>query len=363
MKASNSRWSDANDVNNLNRLEAAFVDAEHKLHNPRIAALIEQLRDLVSKLQSEDTSEIDLKILSRTFKELRYAFKVFSPYRFDRKVTVFGSARTLPDAPTYQQAVEFGRKMAELDWLVLTGAASGIMEAGHIGAGREKAMGVNIMLPFEQEANPVIAGDPKLVNMKYFFTRKLMFVKECHAFCMLPGGFGTLDEAFEVLTLMQTGKRELAPIVFLDAPGETFWQEWNHFIQNRLLKDKMISEEDLALYTITESVDDAVAEINQFYRNYHSQRFVKRDLVLRLRDRPSEELLDALNTEFADLLSSGSIRLSDALPEEADEPEASTISHLPRLVMHFNRRNLGQLRMLIDSLNAGRIVTTEVADS
>lgn len=356
MQTSNSHWSERNkNGNGLNRLEAAFEEAEEKVHNPRIALLIDQLRELVNKLQAEDTSEIDLKILSRTFKELRYAFKVFSPYRFDRKVTVFGSARTLPEQPAYQQAVEFGRKMAEMDWLVLTGAASGIMEAGHIGAGREKAMGVNIMLPFEQEANPVIAGDPKLVNMKYFFTRKLMFVKECHGFCMLPGGFGTLDEAFEVLTLMQTGKRELAPVVLLDAPGDDFWQEWHQFIQKRLLKDRMISEEDLALYTITDSVDDAVEEITHFYRNFHSQRFVKRNLVLRLQEKPSEEFLDSLNTEFSDILASGKIELSEALPEEADEPEAKSIAHLPRLVMHFNRRNLGRLRMLIDALNAGEL--------
>ncbi len=188
----------------------------------RIADLIEQIRTTADKLVSDHTSRGDLKILSRTLRELRYAFKVFAPFRSRRKVTVFGSARTSPEAPAFQQAVEFGRAMAKRNWLVVTGAASGIMEAGHFGAGREHSMGLNIMLPFEQYANPVIAGDPKLVHMKYFFTRKLMFVKECDAVCLLPGGFGTLDEGLEVLTLLQTGKRDMVPVVFLDAPGEVF---------------------------------------------------------------------------------------------------------------------------------------------
>ena len=191
----------------------------------RIAELIERIRESADKLARDQTSRGDLKILSRTLRELRYAFKVFSPYRGYRKVTVFGSARTPPDQPAYGQAVEFGRRMAEQGWLVVTGAASGIMEAGHVGAGREHSMGLNILLPFEQSANRIIAGDPKLVHMKYFFTRKLMFVKESDAICLLPGGFGTLDEGLEVLTLLQTGKRDMVPVVLLDEPGGDYWAE------------------------------------------------------------------------------------------------------------------------------------------
>ncbi|HEV2971731.1 MAG TPA: LOG family protein, partial [Pirellulales bacterium] len=236
----------------------------------RIADLISQIKDSADKLATDQTTQGDLKILSRTLRELRYAFKVFTPYRSRRKVTIFGSARTRPDNPSYQQAVEFGRRMAAAGWLVVTGAASGIMEAGHLGAGRENSMGLNIMLPFEQASNAIIAGDPKLVHMKYFFTRKLMFVKECDAVCLLPGGFGTLDEGLEVLTLLQTGKREMVPVVMLDAPGGDFWQEFQRFIEKQLLARGMISPEDTSLYKLTDRVDVAVEEILKFFRVYHS---------------------------------------------------------------------------------------------
>ena len=214
----------------------------------RIHDLVDKIKESADKLASDQTSRGDLKILSRALRELRYAFKVFAPYRNKRKVTIFGSARTQSDQPTYQQAVALGRSMAEHDWLVVTGAASGIMEAGHVGAGRDHSMGLNIMLPFEQAANPVIAGDHKLVNMKYFFTRKLMFVKECDAVILLPGGFGTLDEGLEVLTLLQTGKRDMVPVVFLDAPGGTFWRDWRDFVTKNLLQNGLISPEDLGLF-------------------------------------------------------------------------------------------------------------------
>ena len=224
----------------------------------RIADLIAEIKLSADKLATDRTSRGDLKLLSRALRELRYAFKVFTPYRTRRKVTVFGSARTRPEEPAFEQAVAFGRAMAEHEWLVVTGAASGIMEAGHIGAGRENSMGLNIMLPFEQYANPVIAGDTKLVHMKYFFTRKLMFVKECDAVCLLPGGFGTLDEGLEVLTLLQTGKRDMVPVVFLDSPGGEFWQDFQKFVERRLLGHGMISPEDLSLYKLTDKVDEAV---------------------------------------------------------------------------------------------------------
>lgn len=314
----------------------------------RIADLIEEIRASTDKLASDKPSRGDLKLLSRAIRELRYAFKVFTPYRTRRKVTVFGSARTLPDHPTYQQAVAFGRAMAEQNWLVVTGAASGIMEAGHRGAGRENSMGLNIMLPFEQEANPVIAGDSKLVHMKYFFTRKLMFVKECDAVCLLPGGFGTLDEGIEVLTLLQTGKRDMVPVVFLDAPGGAFWSAWHQYVLEHLLANRLISAEDLSLYKVTDQLDAAVHEIISFYRNYHSMRYVRNKLVLRVKQAPDERFLSEIQNAFGDILADGVFRVTGPLPEEREERE---LVHLARLVFRFNRRNLGRLRELIDALN------------
>ena len=310
--------------------------------------LIRRIRDSADELQRDRTARGDLKILSRTLRELRYAFKVFSPYRDRYKVTIFGSARTLDHEPAYQQAVELGRQMAAHDWLVVTGAASGIMEAGHVGAGRDNSMGLNIMLPFEQAANDVIRGDTKLVNMKYFFTRKLMFVKECDAVVCLPGGFGTLDEALEVLTLLQTGKRELVPVVFLDAPGGTFWNDWNQFVIEHLAKREMICDDDFALYKITDDVTAAKDNILDFYRVYHSMRYVGEQLVLRCHTPVGEDVLATLNAEFDDIVDTGDIHISGALPDEAGEPELASLS---RLVFRFDRKSHGRLRMLIDRLN------------
>ncbi len=312
--------------------------------------LIAEIKQSADKLASDHTSRGDLKILSRALRELRYAFKVFTPYRSSRKVTVFGSARTLPDHPAYQQAVAFGQAMAAQGWLVVTGAASGIMEAGHVGAGREHSMGLNILLPFEQSTNPIIAGDTKLVYMKYFFTRKLMFVKECDAVCLFPGGFGTLDEGLEVLTLLQTGKRDMVPVVLLDAPGGDYWREFQGFIQRKLAGGGMISPEDLCLYKLTDKVDEAVGEILQFFRVYHSMRYVRHHLVLRLQRRPNEDVLENLHARFGDLLCEGRFVVRGPMAEEKDEPE---LAHLTRLVFHFNRRSLGRLRQLIDYLNLG----------
>ncbi len=333
-------------------LDSAAAEAVKSLDRQRIADLIAQIKESADKLAADQPSRGDLKILSRTMRELRYAFKVFSPYRSRRKVTVFGSARTRPDKPAYQQAVKFGRAMAENGWLVVTGAASGIMEAGHVGAGRENSMGLNIMLPFEQSANPIIAGDPKLVHMKYFFTRKLMFVKECDAVVLFPGGFGTLDEGLEVLTLLQTGKRDMVPVVFLDAPGGKFWQPFIEFVHNRLLADGMISPEDLSLYKLTDKVEAAVAEILQFFHVYHSMRYVKNKLVLRLTEAISPKLLDDINQHFRDILVDGDFTTGGPLREEKDEP---ALIALPRLMFHFNRRSLGRLRQLIDCINRGAV--------
>jgi uncharacterized protein (TIGR00730 family) len=321
-------------------------DDEDRRHH--IEDLIQTIKESADKLAADGSSRGDLKLLSRAIRELRYAFKVFAPYRRRRKVTVFGSARTLPDEPAYQEAVKLGKAFAEHNWLVVTGAASGIMEAGHIGAGRDHAMGLNIMLPFEQSANAVIAGDHKLVHMKYFFTRKLMFVKECDALVCLPGGFGTLDEAMEVITLLQTGKRDMVPVVLLDPPGGTYWQVLTDFITSQLLKNKLISPEDLSLFKLTDDYQEAVQEVLRFFRVYHSMRYVKQKLVFRLNEPLHQLKLDQINAEFGDLVSEGTYEQGEALPGEKDEPD---LAHLPRLYFTFSRRSFGRLRQLIDTIN------------
>jgi uncharacterized protein (TIGR00730 family) len=325
------------------------ADADRRHH---VEDLVQTIKEYADKLAADGTSRGDLKVLSRTIRELRYAFKVFSPYRKRRKVTIFGSARTPPSEPAYEEAVKLGKAFADAGWLVVTGAASGIMEAGHRGAGREHSMGLNIMLPFEQSANPIILGDPKLVHMKYFFTRKLMFVKECDAVVCLPGGFGTLDEGMEVITLLQTGKRDLVPVVLLDPPGGTYWQGLDDFVRQHLLRGKMISPEDLHLYKLCDSYQAAVEEVLQFFRVYHSMRFVKQQLVLRLNEALHPLLLDAINDEFRDLLASGQFEQTTALPLEHDDADLLT---KPRLAFHFNRRNFGRLRLLIDAINRGSV--------
>jgi len=325
-------------------------------HRRQVDDLIERIRLSADKLAADKPARGDLKILSRTLRELRYAFKVFAPYRSRRKVTVFGSARTESEAPTYQQAVRFGAAMAERDWMVVTGAAAGIMEAGHVGAGREHSMGLNIMLPFEQEANPVIAGDHKLVNMKYFFTRKLMFVKECNAVVCLPGGFGTLDEALEVLTLLQTGKRDMVPVILLDAPGGTYWKQLRQFFDDQLLAGNMISPMDSHLFLVTDDYQQAVDEVLNFFTVFHSMRYVHDRLVFRLEEAISPELLAGINEHFKDLLTEGDIELSEALPEEKSETD---LKDLTRLVFHFDRRSHGRLRQMINCLNQ-RVIPDDV---
>ena len=316
----------------------------------RTGDLIDTIKDYADKLQQDGSTRGDLKILSRTLRELRYAFKIFAPYRRSRKLTIFGSARTGPDEPAYQQAVALGRAMAEQDWMVITGAGDGIMGAGHEGAGREHSMGLNIMLPFEQSANKTIDGDHKLVHMKYFFTRKLMFVKECDAVVCLPGGFGTLDEGLEVLTLLQTGKHDMMPVVLLDAPGGGYWKALDGFIRQQVLTANLISKEDLSLYKVTDSCQEAVEEVLGFYKRYHSMRYVRDKLVLRLNTELSEGELAEIQSRFGGILAAGGFRQSEALKAEKDEPD---LADKPRLAFEFNRRNLGQLRQLIDFINAG----------
>lgn len=327
-------------------------DPTEFIHHARspitLESLIDEIKLTADKLARDNAALGDVKILARVLKELRYAFKVFTPYRQHRKVTVFGSARLQPDHPSFQQSVEFGRRMAQLGWMVLTGAGGGIMEGAHIGAGRDMAMGVNIMLPFEQSPNSVIAADPKLINLKYFFTRKLLFVKEVGAIALFPGGFGTQDECFESLTLVQTGKHELMPIVCIDEPNDDYWSKWRRYLIDELERPGLIASEDLSLFKVTNSVDAAVEEILHFYRIYHSMRFVRGKLVLRLNQEISDELLARLNTEFTDLLESGRIERATAHKLEFDDPHAMT---LPRLLLKFDRKKVGRLRQMVDLIN------------
>lgn len=302
------------------------------------------------KLIRDQADRGDLKLINAALKEMRYSFLVFSHHRDVRKVAVFGSARTRPDDPNYRLAAEFARTMTDRrGWMVITGAGPGIMEAANQGAGPEGSFGVNIRLPFEAEANPHVLPD-RLINFKYFFTRKLIFVKESHAFALFPGGFGTLDETFELLTLIQTGKSDPHPIVLIQAPGTGYWETWVDFVERHLVGKGLVSPTDLDLFTLVEDVEEASEEICRFYANYHSQRYVEGRLVLRLRRPPDRDTLRRLNRDFADILVQGEIEAIEATPEEVadgDHPD------LPRVALHFDRRQFGRLRRLIDRLNGG----------
>jgi uncharacterized protein (TIGR00730 family) len=308
--------------------------------------LYSQLLTTVLKMYEDGADLGDLKIVNNALKELRYAFKVFSLYRDSPKVTVFGSARTPPASPVSQQARRFAESMVNAGWMVVTGAGGGVMGAAQEGAGREASFGLNIRLPFEQEVNPWIAEDPKLINFKYFFTRKLFFVKEASAVCLCPGGFGTSDEAFEVLTLVQTGKTGIIPIVLLDVPGGEYWLHWEQFIRVQLLAQGLISPEDLDLFLITDDVEQAVEEIFAFYRLYHSARYVEDDLVLRLKRPLPAEALPALEEVFPDILMGPLAQKEGPLLGEGDE-----YPDLCRLVVPFTRSRYGRLRRFIDAVN------------
>lgn len=312
------------------------------------ATLIKELLAGMLRLHDSHLDALDLKIVNRAVKELRHAFRVFHDYRDRKKISIFGSARTAADDPNYQIAFNFARRIVQEGFMVITGGADGIMRASQEGAGRENSFGVNIMLPFEQGPNATIADDPKLVTFKYFFTRKLIFQKEANAIALFPGGFGTHDEGFEILTLAQTGKSDPQPIVCLQAPGCDYWDEWYRFVTRQLLDRKLINPEDLNLFKITTSVDDAINEIRAFYRRFHSIRYVGRQLAMRLKMRPSADQVTVIHDRFSDLLTEGTFELRDALPEELDEPD---LKDLPRLVFASNRRSAARLRQLIDHVN------------
>jgi len=301
------------------------------------------------RMATDGANRGDLKIANRALKEMRHAFRVFAPYRAARKASIFGSARTREDDPLYEQARALAAGLAARGCMVVTVAGPGIMTAGIEGAGPENAFGVSIRLPFEGSTPGFLPDDPKLVNFQYFFTRKLSFVKESDAFVLLPGGFGTLDELFETLTLIQTGKAQPAPIVLLDVPGGTYWTRWREFVEAELLERAYLAPTDLDLVMITDDVEVAVDECARFYANYHSMRIVGRDLVLRVQHAPDAARLAALSEEFADLLTSGAITASGTTPrEERDGDEL----HLDRVILRFDRYHWARLRRLIDALNA-----------
>ena len=340
-----------------------------KLHfketNGQVDDVIEQLFDLVGEIRrprivrdmilasikagQEDNGGVDLKLMNASLKEMRYTAKIFSDYRHIKKVTVFGSARTQPSRLIYGMARLLGQKLSESGYMGITGGGPGIMQAVNEGAGPDCSFGVNIQLPFEQKPNPVINGDSKSIFYKYFFNRKVAFLKESDAVVLFPGGFGTLDEAMETLTLVQTGKRNPLPIILLDEPGGNYWKNWVQFIKGVLLANGYISESDLKLFENAETIDSAVERINRFYHRYHSLRYVGNQLLIRLKTEINERVIKELKHNFSDILdSNGDIYLSGPLPEESNE---SDIHHLPRLVVDFNRLDFGRLRDLIDAIN------------
>jgi uncharacterized protein (TIGR00730 family) len=340
---------------------------EQSLPEPTPEDLLKEVRNLVSRVASGRHADLlsdmmetalrfgidktpvgDLKLVSRSMREIRYASSVFRKYDGIRKVAVFGSARTRADEPDFQLAREFARRISGENFMIITGGGDGIMGAAQQGAGAEKSFGLNIRLPFEQHPNPVIARDPKLINFNYFFARKLSFVKETSAFVLFPGGFGTMDEGFEVLTLLQTGKTSIVPIILMDRPNGFYWETWRRFLDNDLLELGLISRSDFHLFTITHDVDRAVNEIKNFYKVFHSYRWVRDEMVIRINKRLTPQDLENLNQQYDHLLLTGHIRQTVALPEEGDDPECAA---LPRLVLTPHKREFGLLRVLINAIN------------
>ncbi len=289
----------------------------------------------------------EIKLVARSLRELGRAFRIFAPYRTRQKVSIFGSARTLEQHAEYIAARDFAREMAARGWMVITGAGPGIMAAGHQGAGADNSFGVGIKLPTEQSANEFIARDPKLVDFKYFFTRKITFMKESDAFALLPGGFGTMDEAYELLTLMQTGKTAIRPVILLEPEGSTYWSEWVEFITHHLVGNKLVAPDDMSFFKLANSIDAGIAEIEHFYANYHSARYVGERLVLRLRRGPSRAQLKRLNVEFVDIVARGAIAV---IPPTGEETRDADCLDLARIALYPNH-DFARLRQLIDALN------------
>ena len=312
----------------------------------------QQFKEMISIVLGLDPTPTglgDLKQFKRVMREIRDANKVFAPYHGTKKISVFGSARTHPSAPTYKAAHKFGQLMQEAGYMVITGGGEGIMGAAQAGAGRQHGFALNIELPFEQEPNETIRGDSKLFTFKYFFTRKLNFVKHSDAIALFPGGFGTMDEAFESFTLMQTGKTNIIPLIMVDAPRGNFWKTFEKYLREHLLGDKLISEEDFTLFKVTDDLEFARREVVNFYYNFHSYRYIGDVMVIRLQRQIPAGALIRLNEDFQDILRSETlITTCPPYPEEVNEP---ALASLARLCVPFNRRNLGRLRALLDRLN------------
>lgn len=321
------------------------------------AEYIYQALMILLRMADEEIDRLDWKILRASLQDMEKAFQVFHHYRHTRKIAIFGSSRLPETSEEYQSAVAFARCVAARGFMVMTGAGGGIMEAANQGATAEHSFGLNIELPFEQSTNPYINGDSKCIDFKYFFTRKLFFLREADAIALFPGGFGTQDEAFETLTLTQTGKSPPVPVVLVDKPGGTYWKEWDEYIRKQLIAKELISPEDNQLYTITDDLDEACSAIADFYRVYHSSRYVDERLVMRLNQDLSDDQVEALNQSFADIVLAGRIEKSAMLPEEMkhQQPQPQQVvdatEKLPRLVFKFNQRDYGRLYALIGAIN------------
>lgn len=330
--------------------ESLFKDLEkliEQLPDLEYGKYIQRALAVLMRLTGEEIDRLDWKILSATLEDLERGFTGLYPYRHVRKVSIFGSARTPSDRKSYRMAVEFARQITQQGFMVITGAGDGIMAAGNEGAGREHSFGLNINLPFEEGSNEFIRGDEKLLSFKYFFTRKLFFLKESDAIALFPGGFGTLDEAFESLTLCQTGKYGPAPLVFINEPGSDYWNSLDEHIREHLLKEGLISPDDPNIYTITDNIDFACKVISDFYRVYHSSRYVGKQFVMRLNSELSDESVEFLNREFSDILTRGRIEKTQVLPGERGDGTED----LPRLVFEFNQKDAARLCQMIGKIN------------
>ena len=354
----------------MTKPEQNGVDAPHKIHFTRNNGAVDNaIDDLMAsvggikhtdivreiilaglKAGQENEGRMDLKLMNSSMKEMRFTAKIFGPYRSVRKVTVFGSARIRPDAPLYQMAHEVGRQLVDAGFMVITGGGPGIMQAANEGAGPEKSFGVNIRLPFEQKPNPVLVGNPRHISYKYFFNRKVAFLKEADAIVLFPGGFGTMDEAMESMTLLQTGKRYPIPLIFIDTPDGTYWERLFGFLKNELSGHGYISPDDFGLTDRVTSPEAVIRCIQRFYSRYHSLRYVDEQLVIRLSRPLGDDDVKRLQKQFAAILvPGGGMRLSAALEAELDETD---IVELPRLLVDFNNRDFGRLRQLVDAINA-----------
>jgi uncharacterized protein (TIGR00730 family) len=332
------------DVSDLKNDLIATIDRLPTLNNGK---WIQRALEAILRLAETEIDRLDWKILSASVGDMERAFQVFYPYRHVRKVAVFGSARTSDTAPEYQLAQDFAQLITQQGFMTITGAGGGIMAAANAGAGAENSFGLNIQLPFEQGANKYIAGDPKSIAFKYFFTRKLFFLRESDAVALFPGGFGTQDEAMETLTLCQTGKYGPVPMVLIDRPGGTYWRDWDSYLRKNLATTGLISPEDLNLYTITDDIGVAAEVIRNFYQVYHSSRYVGDEFVIRLKMAICDRDLEFLNQEFGDLVASGKIVQATALDDELSDSTAD----LPRLVFKFDRRDFGRLYQMIGKIN------------